>query len=107
HPLLLTHSRLWNTQWALRPGSPSMIVDDMRIHDARYGLFLEEDDRHAYRRLVMSDTQSPRSTSGAFARVFASRYPPGNGLRPGEQALSAHAEDAAGNVEKQPHTLRL
>src|SRR5262249_8862116 len=68
HPLMLTQTRLWGNQWAFRPNSPSMMVDDMRIHSCHYGTFLEVDDRHAYRRLVMSDTGIPRSFGGAFAR---------------------------------------
>jgi hypothetical protein len=182
HPLRLTGTRIWNAWWAFRPASPSMLVDDMRIHASRYGIFLEVHDRHAYQGFVVSETEIPRTSIGAYAlgkraeahpgaveaagksaspfphpltpvddlppaTVITSAAPASSGRlvvrgttsdngsirkvlvngrearatapnfaeweitldrpRAGEPTLTAHGEDAAGNVEKLAHELRV
>jgi hypothetical protein len=44
-----------------------MMVDDMRIQNSRYGIFLEVHDRHAYRGLLISETENPTTSLGAYA----------------------------------------
>jgi hypothetical protein len=57
HPLIIRNTRLWNAQWAFRPNSPSMIVEDMAIYGSTYGVFQPIYDHHAYARLAIDQTE--------------------------------------------------
>jgi hypothetical protein len=168
HPLIVRNMRLWNVHWAIHPVSPSVLLEDLDIHDAEYGVWRPEYNRHAYRGLrfdqvpentrygfggeapnkdadfpkplqpvddlppvtvithvgkVTDGKRTVRGTTsdngtvkkvvvnGREARALSANFaewevvleaPKGD-----EVKLTAHAEDAAGNVEKTPHVLRL
>src|SRR5262249_4913871 len=57
HPLVVRNTRLWNAQWAFRPNSPSMVVEDMEIYGSTYGVFQPIYDHHAYARLAIDETE--------------------------------------------------
>jgi hypothetical protein len=73
HPLVVRNTRIWNAQWAFRPNTPSMIVDQMEIFGSTYGLFQAIYDHHAYTRLVIDRTEFP----GGAASVPLGRRPAG------------------------------
>jgi hypothetical protein len=50
---------------------------------------------------VVVNGREARALSGNFAEWEVTL----EGVRPGALKLTAHAEDAAGNVEKRPHVL--
>jgi hypothetical protein len=167
HPFVIRNFKAWDVHWAIHPVSPSLLLDGMDIHNAEYGVWRPEYDRHAYRGIHFDqvpavnhygfggkapnkDADYPRpldpvddlppvtvithvgrakgkvvvrgtaSDNGAIkkvlvngqeARALAANFAewevvledPGAG----EVKLTAHAEDAAGNVEKVPHVLRV
>jgi hypothetical protein len=167
HPFVIRNMRIWNVHWAIHPVSPSVLLDNLDIHDAEYGVWRPEYNRHAYRALHFD--QVPDNTHYAFAAKtpnpeadFPGSLAPVDDLPPvtvithvnkaagklvvrgttsdngtvtrvlvnerqaralaanfaewevvlenpgaGQVTLTAHAEDAAGNVEKVPHVLRV
>jgi hypothetical protein len=167
HPFVVRNYKAWNVHWAIHPVSPSVLLDNLDIHDADYGVWRPEYDRHAYRSLHFSQTpeenhygfggKAPNkdedypkplcpaddlspitvithvsrangkltvsgtaSDNGAVKRVLVNGRE-ARALAPNfaeweialeaagsaEVKLSAHAEDAAGNVEKTPHVLSV
>jgi hypothetical protein len=51
HPFVVRRMKLWNVHWAIHPVSPSLLLDQLDIHDADYGVWRPEYSRHAYRGL--------------------------------------------------------
>jgi hypothetical protein len=167
HPFVIRNYRAWNVHWALHPVSPSVLLDNLDVFDAEYGIWRPEYNRHAYHGLHFD--QIPENTRYAFAQgapnkdaEFPKPLDPVDDLPPitvithvrkadgkwlvrgttsdngtvkrvvvngrearalapnfaeweitldragsGEEQLTAHAEDVAGNREKTPHILRL
>jgi hypothetical protein len=51
HPFVIRNMKVWNVHWAIHPVSPSVLLEDFDIHDAEYGIWRPEYNRHAYRGL--------------------------------------------------------
>jgi hypothetical protein len=64
HPFVIRRMRAWNVHWAIHPVSPSLLLDDLDIADAEYGVWRPEYKRHAYRGLRFD--QVPARTRYAF-----------------------------------------
>jgi hypothetical protein len=56
HPFVVRNMKIWELHYAFRPQSPSVLVENMRIHRAAYGVYHPNYDRHVYRNLVISET---------------------------------------------------
>lgn len=54
HPFIIRKFLVWNSHWALHPVSPSVILDQFRVHDADYAVWRPEYLRHSYRDLQFS-----------------------------------------------------
>jgi hypothetical protein len=59
HPFLIRNMRIWNVRWALHPVAPSVLLDNVDIHKADYGIWRPEYNRHAYRGLLF-DQVNPK-----------------------------------------------
>jgi hypothetical protein len=55
HPFVIKNTRVWNSHWAFHTLAPSVMIDGFTIHHSEYGLWKQNFDRHAYRRLAMDD----------------------------------------------------
>lgn len=164
HPFVVRNFRAWNVHWSIHPVSPSVLLEDLDLHDAEYGVWRPEYNRHSYRAIHFdkvpdanhygfggkapnSDADFPgplapvddlppitvithvgvptngkltvrgtTSDNGAVTRVLVN----GQEARAlsknfaeweivldvsdgAELKLTAHAVDAAGNIEKRPH----
>jgi hypothetical protein len=55
HPFVIRNMKLWNVHWAIHPVSPSVLLDNLDIHDAEYGVWRPEYKRHSYRDLHFDD----------------------------------------------------
>jgi hypothetical protein len=165
HPFVIRNLRVWNAHWAIHPVAPSVLLDGLDVHDAEYGVWRPEYNRHAYRRLRFDGVppltryafggEAPNreedfpgpltpvddlppvtvithvhraggqlvvggttSDNGTVARVLVNGHE-ARAVDPnfarwevtledrGAGELTAHAEDAAGNVEKVPHVVPL
>ncbi len=64
HPFLIRNMRFWDVHWAIHPVSPSVLLDNIDIHDADYGIWRPVYNRHVYRKIAMS--QIPAKQDYAF-----------------------------------------
>ena len=58
HPFIVRHMKIWGTHYAFRPEVPSLLVDDMRIWRAEYGVYHPNYDNHVYRNLYIGQTNT-------------------------------------------------
>ncbi|HZN33988.1 MAG TPA: hypothetical protein VFB80_09225, partial [Pirellulaceae bacterium] len=56
HPLIVRNLRIWGTHYAFRGQSPSLLVENLKIHRCRYGMYFPTFDQHVYRNLTISET---------------------------------------------------
>ena len=52
HPFIVRRMKLWGTHYAFRPEVPSLLVEDMSIWRAEYGVYHPNYDNHVYRDLL-------------------------------------------------------
>jgi hypothetical protein len=67
HPFVIRKFKAWNVHWAIHPVSPSLLLEDLDIHNAEYGVWRPEYNRHAYRGLHFD--QVPENTRYGFGGV--------------------------------------
>lgn len=67
HPFLIRNLRVWNVHWAIHPVAPSLLLENLDIHDAEYGVWRPEYNRHAYRGLHFD--QVPANSHYGFGGV--------------------------------------
>jgi hypothetical protein len=56
HPFVIRRMKIWETHLAFVPAPPSVLVEDMLIYSAVYGVYIPNYDHHVYRNLRMIDT---------------------------------------------------
>jgi hypothetical protein len=54
HPFILRRTKIWELHYAFRPQSPSVLVEDMKIHKTVYGVYHPNYDRHFYKDMLIS-----------------------------------------------------
>ncbi len=70
HPFVVRNMKIWATHYAFRVQSPSVLLEHLRIHRCRYGMYFLDPDRHVYRDLVISETpDEPWSSSHGDASI--------------------------------------
>jgi hypothetical protein len=55
HPHVIRNFVIWDSHYAFRPHSPSMLMDGLRIHGAAYGIYRPAFENHVYRNLHLSN----------------------------------------------------
>jgi len=58
HPLVIRNMKLWDVHYAFRPEIPSVLVENMQIIRAVYGVYHPDFNNHVYRRLYIGDTNA-------------------------------------------------
>jgi G8 domain len=58
HPFVVRDVKLWATHYAFRPQVPSLLVEDLRIWRAAYGVYHPNYDNHVYRNLSIAETDT-------------------------------------------------
>lgn len=58
HPFRISNMKLWEVHYAFRPQSPCVLAENMHIHRAAYGVYHPNYDRHVYRNLTISETDT-------------------------------------------------
>ena len=56
HPFVVRNLKIWGTHYAFRGQSPSLLLENLKIHQCRYGMYFPSYDRHVYRNLTISET---------------------------------------------------
>ncbi len=55
HPFVIKGLKLWNVHWGLHPVSPSVVLDQVQIHNSEYGIWRPVYKHHVYRDLLLTD----------------------------------------------------
>jgi hypothetical protein len=58
HPFVVRDMKIWEIHYAFRPQVPALLVERMSIHRAAYGVYHPNYDRHAYKDLLISQTDT-------------------------------------------------
>ena len=58
HPHVIRNFTVWSSHYAVRPHSPAMLMENVRIHDAAYGIYRPAFDNQVYRHLHLSRVSS-------------------------------------------------
>jgi hypothetical protein len=58
HPFIVHNLKIWNVHYAFRPQVPSLLVENLTIHRAEYGIYHPNYDKHVYRNLTISETNT-------------------------------------------------
>lgn len=56
HPFVMRNTKIWETHYAFRVQSPSVLVENMQIHRSVYGIYHPNFDRHVYRNVIISQS---------------------------------------------------
>jgi hypothetical protein len=54
HPFVMRDTKVWETHYALRPQSPSLLVEGMKLDKVVYGVYHPNFDNHVYRDLFIA-----------------------------------------------------
>jgi hypothetical protein len=54
HPHIIRNLSIWGSHYAFRPHSPAMLMENIRIHDAAYGIYRPAFENQVYRNLHIS-----------------------------------------------------
>ncbi len=58
HPHMIRNLSIWGSHYAFRPHSPSMRIENLRIHHAAYGIYRPAFDNHEYVNLSISSVDA-------------------------------------------------
>lgn len=58
HPLVVRDMKIWEVHYAFRPQSPCLLVENMTLHRAAYGVYHPNYDHHVYRNLTISRVEA-------------------------------------------------
>lgn len=58
HPFVVRNLKVWDVHYALRPQVPNLLVENLTIHRAAYGVYHPNFDNHAYRNVLISQTNT-------------------------------------------------
>jgi hypothetical protein len=58
HPFVVRNLKVWDQHYAFRPQVPCLLVENLTIHKAGYGVYHPNYDAHLYRNVVISQTNT-------------------------------------------------
>jgi hypothetical protein len=58
HPFIVRNLKIWDIHYAFRPQVPNLLVENLTIHRAAYGVYHPNYDNHAYRNVLISQTNT-------------------------------------------------
>jgi hypothetical protein len=58
HPFIVRNMKIWDVHYGFRPQVPSLLVENLVIHRAVYGVYHPNYDNHVYRNLTISQTNA-------------------------------------------------
>jgi hypothetical protein len=64
HPFIIRNMKLYNVHWAIHPVAPSVLIENMDIQNAEYGIWRPTYNRHAY--VKLNFVKVPDKTTYAF-----------------------------------------
>lgn len=58
HPFVMRNTTIWEVHYAFRVQVPSLLNENMKIHRAHYGVYHPNYDRHVYKNILISETDT-------------------------------------------------
>lgn len=58
HPFIVRNLKIWNVHYGFRPQVPNLLVENLHIHRAAYGVYHPNYDNHVYRNVTISETHT-------------------------------------------------
>jgi hypothetical protein len=58
HPFVVKNLKIWDIHYAFRPQVPNLVVENLHIHKAVYGVYHPNYDNHFYKNVLISHTNS-------------------------------------------------
>lgn len=58
HPFVVRNLKIWDIHYAFRPQVPSLVVENLDIHQASYGVYHPNFDNHFYKNVSISKTNT-------------------------------------------------
>jgi hypothetical protein len=58
HPFIVRNLKIWDIHYAFRPQVPSLLAENVTIHQAAYGVYHPNYENHVYRNMVISQTNT-------------------------------------------------
>jgi hypothetical protein len=58
HPFVVRNLKIWDVHYGFRPQVPSLLVENLTIHQAAYGIYHPNYDNHVYRDVTISETNT-------------------------------------------------
>ncbi len=58
HPFVVRNLRIWDIHYAFRPQVPNLVVENLDIHHAAYGIYHPNFDHHYYRNVSIAQTNT-------------------------------------------------
>jgi hypothetical protein len=58
HPFVVRNTKIWATHYAIRPQSPTMLIEDLKIWRAAYGVYHPNYDKHVYHNIYIGETNT-------------------------------------------------
>jgi hypothetical protein len=58
HPFIVRNLKIWDVHYAFRPQVPNLLVENLTVHKAAYGVYHPNYDNHAYRNVLISQTNT-------------------------------------------------
>jgi hypothetical protein len=53
HPFVIKNFRCWNVHWAIHPHAPSILIENLDVFDAHYGIWRPVYNNHAYKNITL------------------------------------------------------
>jgi hypothetical protein len=64
HPMILKNCRVWDAHWALHTLSPYVVVDNLTVSNAEYGIWRSPTEHHVYNKINLVDVKETNFTGG-------------------------------------------
>jgi hypothetical protein len=58
HPFIVRNLKIWDVHYGFRPQVPSLLCENVRIHNTAYGVYHPNYDHHVYRDMLISQTNT-------------------------------------------------
>jgi hypothetical protein len=58
HPFIVRNLKIWDVHYGFRPQVPSLLAENVHIHQVAYGVYHPDYDRHVYRDMLISQTNT-------------------------------------------------
>jgi hypothetical protein len=58
HPFIVRNLKIWDVHYGFRPQVPSLLVENLTLHQVAYGVYHPNYENHVYRNLVISQTNT-------------------------------------------------